>query len=78
MVPTIIKRAGFNAAKNAEKDAFNALARAYANGSTIRLVDYALDDASLNLPDGTHPDSASYEIMASRQAAVINSIIAGA
>lgn len=78
MVPTIIKRAGFNAAKNAEKDAFNALARAYANGSTICLVDYALDDASLNLPDGTHPDSASYEIMAARQAAVINSIIAGA
>jgi len=75
LLPTIIKRTGFDATRNGYKDDFNTLARAYADETDIFLVDYAADDASLFLADGTHPTSDGYATMAVRQAAAIEAAL---
>ncbi|AKH42792.1 hypothetical protein FHS61_000565 [Altererythrobacter atlanticus] len=76
LVPTIIKRSGFDSTQNGYKTDFNNLARAYCDEADIFLVDYAADDAALTLPDGTHPNSTSYAIMAGRQAAAVTAALA--
>lgn len=76
ILPTTIKRPPFDATRQGFINDYNTLARAYANGTNIILCDYAMDDASLTLPDNVHPNSASYAIMAARLAAAIDSATA--